>query len=68
MKVVCIINPKNKYSLTIGKEYNVISFENGKYQLKNDKGHIFSFNQWFFKSDAEIKIKMRNDKLDLLLT
>jgi len=45
MKVVCIINPKNKYSLTIGKEYDIISNENGKYRIINDKGYSWSFNQ-----------------------
>jgi len=68
MKVVCVINPKNKYSLTIGKEYDIISFENGKYTIRNDKGHSWSFNQWYFKSISEIKSKIRNDKLELLLT
>ena len=65
MKVICVI--KGKYSLTIGREYDVISFENGKYKIRNDKGHAWLFNQWYFKSASEIKSKMRNDKLEILL-
>lgn len=67
MKVICVLNPKNKYSLTIGSEYDVISFKNGKYELRNDKGYVFSFNQWFFKSTEEIKSKLRSERLDLIL-
>lgn len=68
MKVICVMNPKSKYSLTIGKEYDVISFESGKYKLRNDRGYIFSFNQWFFKSDSEVKSKIRDEKLELLIS
>lgn len=68
MKVVCIINPKNKYALTVGEEYDVISFEKGKYKIKNNKGFIWSFNQWFFKPSAQIKAERRNMRLNQLLT
>jgi hypothetical protein len=67
MKVICVQNPKNKFAIKVGNKYDVISFEGGKYTIRNDKGLIWSFNQWFFKSESEILSEIRNDKLNLIL-
>ena len=64
MKIVCVLNKKkNKYAITVGKEYDVISTEDGKYQIRNDKNFPCSFNKWFFKTYAQI----RDDKINLLI-
>jgi hypothetical protein len=67
MKVICVKNPRNKYAITVGYDYEVISFEGGKYKVKNDKGIIWRFNQWLFKTESEIRSKLRNDRLVSIL-
>lgn len=55
MKVVCIDN--DGYSLTIGKTYDVIDVNDGKYKIRNDGGliRIFYYRSNLFKKLDDIR-------------
>jgi hypothetical protein len=64
MKIKCINNNGFKKSLTVSKTYEVIYIYNdGDYEIIDDKGNEFWYPKDYFKTLYEI----RNEKIDKLL-